>query len=161
VCWQCDHPDKTREDYLDIMRSIIREHGWAVQFVEDARAPFAYTIGLHARGLPELLMTGLAPKRSRLLLNLAVEQAICDGTPVPGTQFRLLPDFPVEVVEVEHPEAHMGIAFGIYRGRPIRVRQLVWADSLGRWPWARNFDRGMRRQPVLGVRARQFGGPNA
>jgi hypothetical protein len=80
---------------------------------------------------------------------------------VPGTQFRLDDRLNVEVVEVEHPEAHMGIAFGIYRGRPIRARQLVWADSLGRWPWARNFDRGMRRQPVFGVRVPQVGRPNA
>ena len=161
MCWQCDHPEKTREDYLDVMRSIIREHGWAVQFVEDDRAPFAYTIGLNARGLPELLMTGLAPKRSQLLLNRAAELALREGAPVPGAQFTLCDRLPVEVVEVGHPEAHMAIALDIARGRPVRARQLVWADNLGRWPWARGFDRGMRRQPVLGVRVRQLGGPNA
>lgn len=161
MCWQCDHPDKTREDYLDILRAIIRKNGWAVQYVENERAPFAYTIGLHARGLPELLMTGLAPKQSQLLLNHAAQRALREGAPVPGTQFRLHERLRVEVVEVEHPEAHMGNAFGIFRERPIRARQLVWADSLGRWPWAPGFDRGMRRQPVLGVRVRQLGRPNA
>jgi Domain of unknown function (DUF4262) len=84
MCWQCDHPEKTREHYLDVIRSIIREHGWAVQFVEDDRAPFAYTIGLNARGLPELWMTGLAPKRSQSLLNRAAEHALREGAPVPG-----------------------------------------------------------------------------
>ncbi|WP_319452699.1 MULTISPECIES: DUF4262 domain-containing protein [unclassified Mycobacterium] len=152
MCWQCDHPDKTIDDYLHVLRSTIRQHGWAVQYVETDRAPYAYTVGLHARGLPELLMTGLAPKRSAQLLNHAAEHAIVGGVPVPGAQFYLLDGLRVEVVAVEHPDAHMGMALAIARA-PIQARQYVWADSRRRWPWARGFENGMRRQPVLGSRA--------
>ncbi|MFC7674717.1 DUF4262 domain-containing protein [Mycolicibacterium sp. GCM10028919] len=152
MCWSCDHPDKTREDYFDVLRDIIRRHGWAVQAVEDHRAPFSYTIGLHRHGLPEMLVTGLSPERAAQLLNDAADGVLVHGMPPPGTRLTLLGLQPVEVVEVDHPEAHMHLAYDIARGRLIVARQLVWADALGRWPWARGFDRGMRRQPVFGVR---------
>ncbi|MGV0602946.1 DUF4262 domain-containing protein [Mycolicibacterium pulveris] len=54
MCWRCDNPDRPIEDYLDELWAIIRDHGWAVQFVEDEKRPFAYTIGLHDLGVPEL-----------------------------------------------------------------------------------------------------------
>jgi hypothetical protein len=152
MCWQCDHPDKTLADYLDVLRSTIREHGWVIQAVEDDRAPYSYTVGLRQRGLPELLMTGLAPKRAARLLNHAAMHSLLAGVPAPGTRCRLLDGLPIEVVEVDHPDAHMGIAIAINRGRPLRARQLVWADSRHRWPWEPRFDNGMRRQPVLGRR---------
>ena len=76
MCWQCDHPDKTIDDYLDLLREKIGAHGWAVQYVEDDRRPFAYTVGLHARGLPELLVTGLDPRQSLWLLNSFARRAL-------------------------------------------------------------------------------------
>ncbi|MBW8711109.1 MAG: DUF4262 domain-containing protein, partial [Mycobacterium sp.] len=69
MCWQCDNTNGTTEEYLDELRATIRIHGWAVQSVEDDRLPFAYTIGLHDRGLPELLVTGLSPQPAARLLN--------------------------------------------------------------------------------------------
>ncbi|MDT5256127.1 MAG: hypothetical protein QOD10_1207, partial [Mycobacterium sp.] len=53
MCWQCDNPDLTIEDYFDEVRETIRTHGWMVQYVESDRTPFAYTIGLHDWGFPE------------------------------------------------------------------------------------------------------------
>ena len=52
MCWQCDHPDKTTDDYLDVLRKTIEDPRSAVQFVECDKRPFAYTVGLHERGLP-------------------------------------------------------------------------------------------------------------
>ena len=60
MCWLCDHPEATRNDYFDVLREKMRKNGWAIQYVED-RIPFAYTIGLHDCGLPELLVTGVSP----------------------------------------------------------------------------------------------------
>ena len=62
MCWTCDvcdHPGSTVDDYLDRIRRKIRRAGWAVQYVEDDRVPYAYTIGLTPHGLPEFLMTGI------------------------------------------------------------------------------------------------------
>ena len=48
MCWQCDNPNSTIEDYLNELRRMMRDHdGWQVQFVEQDRKPFAYTVGLH------------------------------------------------------------------------------------------------------------------
>jgi hypothetical protein len=52
VCWQCDNPDKTLDDYLALLRERIQTRGWVVQYVECDRRPFAYTIGLHDNGCP-------------------------------------------------------------------------------------------------------------
>ncbi|MGO8941805.1 MAG: DUF4262 domain-containing protein [Mycobacterium sp.] len=53
MCWQCDNPHGTTDEYLDSLRDTIADHGWVVQFVESEQRPFAYTIGLHEKGLPE------------------------------------------------------------------------------------------------------------
>src|SRR6476646_10038282 len=60
----------------------------------------------------------------------------------------------LEIVEVEHPDAHMNFAVAL-GGPDVRALQLVWADDRGRWPWAANWGNRRRRQPVLGVRAQK------
>ncbi|MFN0144666.1 MAG: hypothetical protein ACKVP6_14660 [Mycobacterium sp.] len=54
MCWQCDNPHRTTDDYLDVLREIIDGHQWAVHYVEDEDRPFAYTVGLtdHFRNWP-------------------------------------------------------------------------------------------------------------
>jgi hypothetical protein len=152
MCWQCDHPDKTREDYLALLRKTIRAHGWAVQYVDDDRTPFAYTIGLHDRGLPELLVTGLEPNRATWLLNTFAKRVVAGRMSAPGNQVWLPAGTRVELVAVAHPDAHLNMAVAI-GGPEIEAVQLVWADGRGRWPWAPGFDDGRRPQPVLGNRA--------
>jgi len=57
MCWTCDRPDASVQDYLDSLRTKMLKNGWAVQYIESDRTPFAYTIGLHDWGLPELLVS--------------------------------------------------------------------------------------------------------
>ncbi len=160
MCWQCDHPDATTEDYLDEVRDIIRGHGWAVQFVESEKRPFAYTIGLHDLGLPELLMTGLPPRTVHRVLNSIAHLMVDDGTVLaPAMHIDYEDRFLIEVVEVEHPDVHLKFAIALC-GPQIRALQLVWADDRGRWPWEPGWGYGRRRQPVLGVRT-PLGGPNS
>ena len=52
MCWQCDNPNGTIEEYFDELRATIRTQGWVVQYVESDRTPYAYTIGLHDWGCP-------------------------------------------------------------------------------------------------------------
>jgi hypothetical protein len=59
MCWKCDNPGGTAEGDLDGLLASVRAHGWAIKYVEDDRRPYAYTIGLHELGLPELLARGL------------------------------------------------------------------------------------------------------
>lgn len=152
MCWRCDHPEATLDDYLEVLHGTIVKNGWAVQYVESERKPFAYTVGLHACGLPELLITAVSPRRSLQLLNSAADYCIRNDAPGPGE----LMDFPdgqlVEFVDVSQPDAHLAMAVNMY-GFDVRARQLVWADRHGRWPWCADFNPGGRRQPVLGRRA--------
>jgi hypothetical protein len=151
MSWQCDNQGTT-EEYLDELRELIRLHGWAVQGVEDDRLPFAYTIGLHHRGLPELLVTGLAQDKAARLLN-DVALAALDGRVFrPGAHIAVGDGPLLEIVEVEHPDAHLNFAVAL-GGSDIRALQLVWSDDRGRWPWAAGWGPGRLRQPVLGIRA--------
>jgi hypothetical protein len=152
MCWMCDHPGSTKEDYYAELRATISRHGWAVQFVESDRVPLAYTVGLTRRQLPELLVTGLAAQQSVRLLNRVAELVADGDSQIPGTQFALPRGPLLEVVRVQHPDAHMYAAIGIYR-RKIRALQMVWADAAGRWPWDAAFNDGRGGQPVLGMRA--------
>jgi Domain of unknown function (DUF4262) len=152
MCWKCDHPDGTIEEYLDEVRAKILKHGWAAQYVESDRTPYAYTIGLHARGLPELVVTGVSPQGALRLLNAVVRDVMSGDRLTPGRQMTPPAGPVLEIVQVDHPDAHMDTAIAIY-GPQVRALQLVWADDRGRWPWAPGFSDARVRQPVLGVRA--------
>lgn len=155
MCWHCDNPDKTAEDYYDeVVLPIIRRCGWMVQFVGGTRAhaPFAYTAGLTDAGLPELVVTGLAHLRSAELLNAVAGHYLhADPVPVHGDRIRLNDGPCLEVVSLPHPDAHLLVARNLYGGA-LRAQQLVWCDDRGRWPWERGHRASQGGQPVLGPR---------
>ena len=153
MCGQCDNPDRTINDYFDEVRETIRKHGWMVQYVESDRTPFAYTIGLHDWGLPELLITAVSPQRATRLLNTVARDAVSGKSVLPGHQIKVPSGPLIEIVEMGHPDAHLNFAVAL-GGPDIRALQLVWADGRGRWPWSAAFCDGRRRQPVLGVRSK-------
>src|SRR5262245_172706 len=108
MCWQCDNPNATREDYLEMLRFTIRDHGWAVQYVESEKRPFAYTVGLHNRGLPELVITGQSGDVSCRVLNSIAHMVVDDGALLaPAMHIDYQDRFLIEVVEVEHPDIHL------------------------------------------------------
>jgi hypothetical protein len=150
----CDHPSATREDYADVLRKKMLRDGWAVQYVEKVAVPWAYTIGLHDWRLPELLITAVSPARALRLLNSVTRDAVRGPTLTPGQRIKVTNGPLIEVVEVDHPDVHMGWAIEL-GGPDVRALQLVWADGRGRWPWSSTFCDGRRRQPVLGVRAQK------
>ena len=152
MCWMCDHPGSTIDDYLDRVRSMVLEHGWATQYVEDDWTPYAYTIGLHDLRLPELLGTGVSPQRALRVLKGVARIAMRDAPPRPGDRIQLPAGPLIEIVNIDHPDAHMDMAVA-FNGIEFSARQLVWADGRGRWPWAAGFSDGIGRQPVLGMRA--------
>ncbi|MBV8861715.1 MAG: DUF4262 domain-containing protein [Mycobacterium sp.] len=152
MCWMCDHPGSTRADYLAVMREKMLKCGWAVQYVESDRRPFAYTIGLTRDELPELLVTGLSPPHALELLNDVARHILRNGPPEPGALIVSPDGDTAEVVEVEHPDAHLYFAVAMF-DTEVKALQLVWADGRGRLPWDADFNEGRGGQPVLGVRA--------
>lgn len=154
MCWMCDHPEATRQDYLRHIKSIVASQCWAVQGVERdrVRPPYAYTIGLTVHGKPELVVTGMSLTRAAELLNDVAVHVMHAVAPEPGERIPLIGGPVVEFVEVSVPSAHLLVATEFY-GPAIRALQVVHADDRGRWPWEVGF-RGVKGgQPVLGPRA--------
>jgi uncharacterized protein DUF4262 len=149
MCWKCDHPDSTMQEWLELIYEKVKENGWVVQFVQD-RTPFAYTIGLHERGLPELLVTGMPRERANLVVNTVAQYLVRGGRPVPGERMLIGGELLLEFVQVQHPIAHLKFAYSIY-GPDLRALQLVWPDEHGHLPWCAEFSNGGVRQPVLGM----------
>lgn len=153
MCWACDHPGGGHQAYLRQISELIERHGWAVQYVEGecTRAPYAYTVGLTAAGLPELVVTGLPAVRAAALLNEVAGSTRFTEPPVPGGTISLSAGGEVEVVRLPNPEARLYVASELF-GRRVRAMQLVWVDDRGRSPWHPVF-RGRRGgQQVLGPR---------
>jgi hypothetical protein len=154
MCWACDHPDATRLDYLDHMRTLVSRYGWAVQGVERDRIhpPWAYTTGLTLRGRPELVVTGMPIAHATGLLNAVAAHIVHGSEPAPGEQIALDGGPLVEIVAVAEPTAHLNVAIDLY-GPSVRALQVVHADDQGRWPWDRAYHGIRGGQPVLGIRA--------
>jgi hypothetical protein len=145
MCAMC--ASESYERVVADLAETVREHGWAVRVVygEGQRPPWAYTVGLGASGLPELVVTGLPAERAVELLNDWAEHLLESGVaPAPGER----PAAALEYAEVAEPDAHLVHAVALY-GEGRRAVQLVWADEEGRWPW----EPGVGGQPVLGARS--------
>src|SRR5258708_19903091 len=92
MCWMCDHPGTTLQDYLNHMSSIIHKNIWAIQGVQrdGLRPPFAYTVGLTAMGKPELIVTGMPTARAAALLNDVAVHILHAQVPEPGKRVPLI-----------------------------------------------------------------------
>lgn len=155
MCWMCDRPEATFSDYVDeVLMPLIDAFGWAVQSVGGSRihAPFSYTVGLTAFGLPELVMTGRRPAEAAGVLNAYAQHLRHSEVPDPGEVVEVQ-DRCFEVVALPHPDAHLFVATGLYGDSAVCALQLVWADERGRWPWEVGHRGGRGGQPVLGPRA--------
>lgn len=156
MCWQCDHPGATDDDYRSEIAGRIALYGHAVQGIEGdgVHPPWAYTVGLTARGDPELVVTGMGLSQASVLLNQVACLLENPGLIVPGADAIMRQgspgEFAIQVIEVIRPWAHLHVAVEFF-GQDIRALQLVHADPAGRWPWEPGFASGIGPQPVLGT----------
>ncbi|MCU1593177.1 MAG: hypothetical protein JWO12_569 [Frankiales bacterium] len=140
MCWMCEHPDKSYADYVEeIVVPTIALSGWAVQ---GGRA-LTYTIGLTEVGQPELAVTGKPPDEAYDLIEAVLAG---ESQPRAGTRCDLLLGPALRVVQVAHAR-RLRVARTLYGDR-VSALQLVWADSLGRWPWEAG---PAQRQELLGA----------
>ena len=120
--------------------------------------PWAYTVGLTTFGRPELVATGLSPRRAADLLNGVAEHLLHAAAPRPGEQVKLVDGPLIQIVEVAEPTAHLTIAVDLF-GPRIRALQVVHADDRGHWPWEPGYRGAQDGQPVLGKLADCLGCP--
>lgn len=122
--------------HLDKIKGVIEEHGWMVQAVfpteNEPGVPFAYTVGLTAKGLPELVIAGLPHQVAGDLLNTAA-QASLDKPFEAGQTVDTLATVPFRVVPAELAEVN--VARDLYGDDKVTALQLVWPDRNGAVPW--------------------------
>ena len=153
MCRMCEEPERAGKQYLNEVLDRIREYGWCVQSVlgTETRPPWAYTAGLTAQSLPELVVTGVLPHLAAHVLNTTADQMLLSGPPEPGQRWSLPGLPPLEAVPVSMPTAHLHTAVSCY-GTEIQAVQVVHADGFGQFPWSPEYNCGQGGQPVLGVR---------
>jgi hypothetical protein len=120
---------------VDELHSAVAEHGWLVVSgpLGDALPQVTSTVGLTARGLPELAVSGLDADTGGALLHelagrLADGEVVEDGAPVHD----LLDGADPCLDEPVRPA--VALPAGDLYGDAVVVRQLVWPDAEGRLP---------------------------
>jgi hypothetical protein len=118
------------------LHEAVHEHGWLVVTMPlgEALPEATSTVGLTARGLPELVVVGLPAESAGALLHEVASRLtsgvrVPDGEPVPG----LLQDGTDPCLD-EPVRPHVALPAADLYGDAVVVRQLVWADVEGRMP---------------------------
>jgi hypothetical protein len=163
----CDNPQYAGHggmaEYMRQLTAIIKEHGWAVQKVMpgEGTPAFAYTIGLHQFGLPELLMSGASFEAMQHIINMAATMCVGEDGRSFETERPYLnliesresnTDLPVVFREIHSHfyDEWMGSAVRFYGHREFKALQLYWSDEMGLLPWEPGFNpRMMKAQPQL------------
>lgn len=138
----------------DVMYArFLRDPGWGLCFIPDAIPSFGFTCGLSQDpALPEMLVVGFDAELTHYYLNnLAVQQRrglILEEGDLVGD-----PDIPykLKVRYVDIPDDGVGYPGVTVRllGREFKYVQLLWCDTLRRYPGDEGFE---GNQPLLPAR---------
>ena len=135
------------------LRERIGRKQWTVlQVLPDKSGPvFYYTVGLTARGLPELLLFGLdARTGEKALENIAT--MLVRGMPhADGTLLHdVLCDVPVTLRDLLplKTRTHLRYAEEFFPDG-VRAMQVIWPDMAGHFPWQQDFDKALAAYQTL------------
>lgn len=132
----------------------IATHGWMVMTVAPHELCVNYSIGLHDRGLPELIALGLDPVLGHELVNDVCQLLSEAKSARPQDAMEVRPlgwHRPFTLISVE---ARVGreVALGAAQRSQFQAEymQIVYADRNGRYPWDPLCTPACRgRQPLL------------
>ena len=129
------------------LRERINRKQWTVlQVVPDHSGPvFYYTVGLTARGLPELVLFGLDSTTGQKALENIAAMLIAGVRPADGLLLHdVLQNVPVALHEIPEikTQTHMRYASEFFPNG-VRGMQVIWPDTFGVFPWHQDFDRNM------------------
>jgi len=153
------NPD-ARKRYLQHMEEVIEKFGWMVQGVFPTREDpdhlsFQYTIGLHDKGLPELLSFGLPMEAGTVLLNDVANHLLeckkTGATHLGRVDHERWP-MPFYILDADTDEATEFATGAWFRsGEKATFVQVCWPDRQGRFPWEAGFeDEFVAVQPLIG-----------
>jgi hypothetical protein len=106
-------------------------------FHDDGVPAFFYTIGLHEKRMPELLLIGPMPVPvAHSLLCGALYEFLEWGPPCDHAVDREIAPVPIVYRKVDAIKAAPWMTRAIeYYNEPVETMQLVWPDPDGRFPW--------------------------
>jgi hypothetical protein len=145
--------DLRKQEYLNNLRRIIKEHGWAVQNVmgNGASQNFVYSVGLTLKQRPEIIMIGLfEPHLAQSLINRAATMSettqFVDMVPYIG----IIDNYPVmfQRVTPESARKFAILAFNLYNDK-VRLIQMFLPDRNGNFPWNSDCEARFREQAAL------------
>ncbi|MFF0376791.1 DUF4262 domain-containing protein [Actinoplanes missouriensis] len=150
------------DEFFDEQSRLIDKYGWTVVHVEPAdddppgAVPFGYTVGLTECGHPEVAVAGVPLDLTGALLNEAAARIRHEGLRlrhgqrvaglVAGHDLMVVAGGPTD-------EVFPGAALYRYGEEQVVLRQLVWPDPEGRFPWQSGYVEGDWPQPTIGVAA--------
>ncbi len=122
--------------YLARLMGLIAQHGWAIQGVM-SNPPYSYTVGLADAGLPEVVVMGLDPRTSQVVLN-EVARNLKSGALelVENSNFdEVFRSFPARFRKMDSVETAdaLKVAARIHGAVPL-AWQLIWPDPHGFFP---------------------------
>lgn len=128
---------------------------WMIIGVGDSNKEptFTYTVGLHHKNLPELIMVGLNPELAMYILNDCGDMMVDNGPFKHGTQIDELANMPTIIIDVPkvQKQDYAIQAFNHYKHWDFKLQQLVMPDKKGRFPWEFGYSKKMRKsQKLLG-----------
>ncbi|MBN7457664.1 DUF4262 domain-containing protein [Mycobacteroides abscessus subsp. abscessus] len=151
-----------RKSVEDTLTAISR-YGWSIIGVfppsGEPGVSFSYTVGLQARGLPELAMYGLRASAAGYLLNTIARAMVERGTGLrqgdwvdfdgaPGRAESRVHDEMLVCIEMQDT-SELNMVRSIY-GEVKSAVQLVWPTRDGLMPWELD-ETAMEDQPIRGV----------
>lgn len=145
-----------RAAVVDRTVADIAKHGWSVMGVfptkDSSGVPFAYTVGLKGKGLPELAIYGLPVAIGHQVLNAVARQMVDAGAPlVSGQSIENVLDGGMAMVAVEMTTTRDLTLVGEVYGEIGDAVQVCWPDVNGLLPWEQGSALGDADQPVHGV----------
>lgn len=144
-------------DFWKKQQDIIETHGWALTSVlSDGTMPsYTYSVGLSAKGLPELLLVGVGPRDAQIILNAAAKKLIGGVfSGAPGERLQEVANFPLAPRHLAQDLAEK-FALGADRyahenNLKMHMIQIVFPDQKGLFPWEAGCDPSMTAMQKLG-----------
>jgi hypothetical protein len=142
---------------LSSIRRAIRKHGQFIAYVygDDDAISFAYTVGNHEHGLPELLISAIDLEGASVILNAlgALQRERRRAFEV-GELVGLGGKYPLRMDAVDAglgPE-YARVARYYYRTDAVELREVIKPDLRGRWPEDPDCDDDFRLQSIRSPR---------
>ena len=142
-----------KEKYLAEMLAMIDKHGWMVQAVFGSKEQpgFAYTVGLAAKGFPELIIFSMPPEAARTTLNHLAHRLTTGETIPLNTRLTCIFDgADAQLIEASRELTDNFMYQALYRDPNYRALQLVWTDPARLFPWEEGYgQKFVFLQPLL------------